>query len=154
MASSSSSSMATAAAAVEELTLTVKWSGKEYTVRVCGDDSVGELKRRICEVTNVLPKRQKLLYPKIPSKLSDDTVLLSQLPLKSSLKMTMIGTVEDDLIVDQVDSPEIIDDFELGQDEAVDIKDKEVNKQKLSRRIAQYKVGSQLFICQDSLHHF
>lgn len=140
MASSSSSSMATAAAAVEELTLTVKWSGKEYTVRVCGDDSVGELKRRICEVTNVLPKRQKLLYPKIPSKLSDDTVLLSQLPLKSSLKMTMIGTVEDDLIVDQVESPEIIDDFELGQDEAVDIKDKEVNKQKLSRRIAQYKI--------------
>ncbi|KAI3983915.1 hypothetical protein MKX01_011623 [Papaver californicum] len=49
----------------EELTLTVKWSGKEYTVRVCGDDSVGELKRRICQVTNVLPKRQKLLYCKL-----------------------------------------------------------------------------------------
>lgn len=50
------------------------------------------------------------------------------------------STVEDDIIVDQVDSPEIIDDFELGQDEAVDIKDKEVNKQKLRRRIDQYKV--------------
>ncbi|KAK6915937.1 Ubiquitin-like domain [Dillenia turbinata] len=119
----------------EELTLTVKWSGKEYTVRVCGEDTVGELKRRICEVTDVLPKRQKLLYPKIASKLSDDSVLLCQLPLKSSIKMTMIGTVEDDIIVDQVDSPEIIDDFELGQDETVDIKDKEVNKQKLRRRI-------------------
>lgn len=125
----------------EELTLTVKWSGKEYTVRVCGDDTVGELKRRICEVTNVLPKRQKLLYPKIlGSKLSDDTTLLAQLSLKSSLKMTMIGTVEDDIIIDQVDSPEIIDDFELGQDEVVDIKDKEVNKQKLRRRIDQYKI--------------
>lgn len=118
----------------------MKWSGKEYTVRVCGDDSVGELKRRICEVTNVLPKRQKLLYPKIGSKLADDSILLSSLPLKSSLKMTMIGTVEDDIIVDQEDSPEIIDDFELGQDEAVDIKDKEVNKQKLRRRIDQYKI--------------
>ena len=75
----------------EEITLTVKWSGKEYTVRVCGDDTVGELKRRICEVTNVLPKRQKLLYPKVGSKLSDDSALLSQLSLKSSLKMTMIG---------------------------------------------------------------
>ncbi|KAE8056165.1 hypothetical protein FH972_012958 [Carpinus fangiana] len=41
----------------EELMLIVKWSGKEYTVRVCGDDSVGELKRQICEVTAVLPKR-------------------------------------------------------------------------------------------------
>lgn len=76
----------------EEVTLTVKWSGKEYTVRVCADDAVGELKRRICEVTNVLPKRQKLLYPKVGSKLANDS-LLSELPLKSSLKMTMIGFV-------------------------------------------------------------
>ncbi|GLT86291.1 hypothetical protein SLE2022_044370 [Rubroshorea leprosula] len=136
MAAASSSSSATE----EELTLTVKWSGKEYTVRVCGDDSVAELKRRICELTNVLPKRQKLLYPKIGNKLADDAVLLSSLPLKSSLKMTMIGTVEEDIIVDPVDSPEIIDDFEIGQDEAVDIKDKEVNKQKLRRRIDQYKI--------------
>lgn len=77
----------------EEVTLTVKWSGKEYTVRVCADDAVGELKRRICEVTNVLPKRQKLLYPKVGSKLANDSLLLSDLPLKSSLKMTMIGFV-------------------------------------------------------------
>lgn len=40
-----------------------------------------------------------------------------------------------------MESPEIIDDFELGQDEVVDIKDKEVNKQKLKRRIEQYKVS-------------
>ncbi|PON46309.1 Ubiquitin domain containing protein [Parasponia andersonii] len=133
-------STTTSSLSEEELTLIVKWSGKEYTVRVCGDDSVGELKRRICQLTNVLPKRQKLLYPKIGSKLADDSVLLSYLPLKSSLKMTMIGTVEDEIIVDQVESPEIVDDFELGQDEAADIKDKEVNKQKLRRRIDQYKI--------------
>lgn len=85
-------SAATSSLSEEELTLTVKWSGKEYTVRVCGDDSVGELKRRICQLTNVLPKRQKLLYPKLlASKLADDSVLLSHLPFKSSLKMTMIG---------------------------------------------------------------
>lgn len=125
----------------EEITLTVKWSGKEYTVHVCADDTVGELKRRICQSTNVLPKRQKLLYPKtLANKLADDSTLLSQLPLKSSVKMTMIGTLEDDILVEPVDTPEIIDDFELGHDEAVDIKDKEVNKQKLRRRIDQYKI--------------
>ena len=43
--------------------------------------------------------------------------------------------------MDQVDSPEIIDDFELGKDEVIDIKDKDVNKQKLRRRIGQYKVS-------------
>ena len=85
-------SATTSSLSEEELTLTVKWSGKEYTVRVCGDDSVGELKRRICQLTNVLPKRQKLLYPKLlASNLADDSVFLSHLPLKSSLKMTMIG---------------------------------------------------------------
>ncbi|KAK1271745.1 Ubiquitin-like domain-containing CTD phosphatase [Acorus gramineus] len=125
---------------VEELTLVVKWSGREYTVRVCGDDSVAELKRRICEATNVLPKRQKLLYPKLATKLSDDSILLCHLPLKPSVRMTMIGTVEDDIIVDQVDAPEVIDDFELGQDEVTEIKDKEVNKQKLRRRVNQYKI--------------
>lgn len=51
-------------------------------------------------------------------------------------------TVEDDIIVDQVESPDIIDDFELGQEEAVDIKDKEINKQKLKRRVEQHKVCS------------
>ncbi|KAL2254322.1 ubiquitin-like domain-containing CTD phosphatase [Sesamum indicum] len=138
--SSSASAVALSPLTEEELTLTVKWSGKEYTVRVCGDDTVGELKRRICQATNVLPKRQKLLYPKVASKLADDSLLLSQIPLKAAVKMTMIGTVEDDIIVDPVESPEIIDDFELGQDEVVDIKDKDVNKQKLRRRIEQYKI--------------
>jgi ubiquitin-like domain-containing CTD phosphatase 1 len=90
-ASASASSSLTSSATEEDITLTVKWSGKEYTVRVCGNDSVAELKRSICELTNVLPKRQKLLYPKIGNKLADESVLLSQLPIKSSLKMTMIG---------------------------------------------------------------
>lgn len=93
MASAAAASSSSPDEGLEEVTLTVRWSGKEYTVRVCGDDSVGELKRRICEATNVLPKRQKLLYPKLGPKLSDDSLLLSQLNLKSSLKMTMIGFV-------------------------------------------------------------
>jgi ubiquitin-like domain-containing CTD phosphatase 1 len=90
-ASASASASLTSSATEEEITLTVKWSGKDYTVRFCGNDSVAELKRSICELTNVLPKRQKLLYPKIGNKLADESVLLSQLPIKSSLKMTMIG---------------------------------------------------------------
>ncbi|KAG5029594.1 hypothetical protein AAZX31_05G156700 [Glycine max] len=134
---------ASASASWEELTLKVKWSGNEYTVRVCCDDTVGELKRRICELTNVLPLRQKLLYPKLASKLSDDSLFLSQLPLNSSLKMTMIGTTEEDLLVDPVESPEILDDLELPKDEAVDIKDMEVNKQKLNRRIHQFNIELQ-----------
>lgn len=89
MASESTSS--SNPASVEEITMAVKWSGKEYTVRVCADDTVGELKRRICEVTNVLPKRQKLLNVKAGVKPADDSMLLSQLTLKPSLKIMMMG---------------------------------------------------------------
>ncbi|CAH8387767.1 unnamed protein product [Eruca vesicaria subsp. sativa] len=40
--------------------------------------------------------------------------------------MTIIGTTEDDIIVDQVTSQDTVDDFELGKDEVVDVKDKEI----------------------------
>lgn len=58
------------------------------------------------------------------------------------------STIEDDLIIEEADSPEVVDDFELGNDEAViiQVKDKEVNKQKLRRRIDQYKVGCVFFL--------
>lgn len=39
-----------------------------------------------------------------------------------------------------MDAPEVVDDFELGQEDTVDIMDREVNKQKLRRRIEQFKV--------------
>lgn len=50
------------------------------------------------------------------------------------------STVEDEILVDPVDAPEVLDDFELGDEETIDIKDREVNKQKLRRRIEQFKV--------------
>ena len=115
--------------------------------------------------------------PSARSKLSDDSLLLSQIPLKPSLKMTMIGsgpfslswlkylwrakciesfdfyfsTMEDDIIVDQVTSQDIVDDFELGKDEVVDVKDKELNKQKLRRRVDQCKVCSSVIETNKSL---
>jgi hypothetical protein len=61
------------------------------------------------------------------------------------------STTEEDLIVDPVESPEILDDFELPQEEAVDIKDMQVNKLKLSRRISHFKV---LLILLLSQFHF
>ena len=77
---------------MEEMTLAVKWSGKEYTVRCAADDTVGELKRRICEATNVLPKRQKLLGLKgTNGRPAEDTVLLGQVSLKPGVKIMMMG---------------------------------------------------------------
>ncbi|VAH66611.1 hypothetical protein VPH35_046455 [Triticum aestivum] len=122
----------------EEITLVVKWGGKEYTVRAMGDDTLLELKRRICEFTDVLPKRQKLLYPKLI--LNDESVLLSSLPFKPNGKLTMIGTVEDEIFVDRPDDPEVLDDYEFFKDEVTAIKDNVLYKQKVKRRASQYKI--------------
>eukprot|EP00897_Mesotaenium_endlicherianum_P000950 jgi/Mesen1/10856/ME000093S10370 len=135
-----SASSAAAATPEEELTLSIKWSGKEYTVRVCGDDTVGELKRRICEQTNVQPKRQKLLNLKAGGRAADDTMLLSQLTIKPAVKIMMMGTVEEEILVDPVNAPEVVDDFEMGEEETVEIKDREENQQKLRRRAANFQL--------------
>ncbi|BAB92447.1 CTD-like phosphatase domain-containing protein-like [Oryza sativa Japonica Group] len=128
------------AAPPEEMTLVAKWKGNDYTVRVVGDDTLGELKRRICEVTGVLPKRQKLLYPKFKLNECKDSELISSIPFKPNVKINMIGTVEDEIFVDQEDDPEILNDYEIGQNEVTAIKDKDVYKQKLKRRASQYKI--------------
>jgi hypothetical protein len=61
----------------------------------------------------------KCCRPLLWSFLSNEATLLSDLSLKPSLKMTLIGTVKEEIIVDLVDAPEIIDDFELGQNRRV-----------------------------------
>ncbi|CAO2167221.1 unnamed protein product [Urochloa humidicola] len=128
------------AAPPEEITLVVKWCGQEQTVRMVGDDTLGELKLRICEATGVLPKRQTLLYPKIMLKSIDDSTLLSSIPFKPNGKISMIGTVEEEIFVGQEDDPELLDDFDFEQNEDTPIKDKDVYKQKLKRRASQYKI--------------
>lgn len=55
--------------------------------------------------------------------------------------------------MDPVDSPEILDDFELPQQEAVDIKDMQVNQLKLTRRINHFKVVATAII-QFQFHFF
>lgn len=54
--------------------------------------------------------------------------------------------MEDEILVEPVDAPEVLDDFELGQEDTVDIMDREVNKQKLRRRIEQFKVTFHVFV--------
>ena len=84
-------SISAVAAPPEEMTLVVKWRGQEQTVRMVGDDTLGELKLRICEATGVLPKRQTLLYPKLMLKDIDDSTLLSSIPFKPNGKISMVG---------------------------------------------------------------
>eukprot|EP00850_Spirogloea_muscicola_P008781 SM000047S16920 [mRNA] locus=s47:790912:793248:- [translate_table: standard] len=160
-----------AAGPAEEMTLSVQWAGRSFAVCAAGDDTVGELKRRICEATAVLPKRQKLLNLKAGGRPASDTALLASLGVKPALKIMMMGrtrcvgakrdtalspsdpptpspfppppgrrTVEDEILVDAIDTPEVLDDLALGEEAALAICHQEENQAKLRRRIAQYQI--------------
>ncbi|CAI5536038.1 unnamed protein product, partial [Closterium sp. Naga37s-1] len=153
----STGSAAAGAVEEEEMSLCVRWAGKELTVGASGDDTVGELKRRICEATGVLPTRQKLLNLKLAGRPAPDSTLLSQLAIKPSLKIMMMGTVESEIVVgpspQEAPDVDVLDDLQLPEDEAVAIKDRPENLAKLRRRSQHFKVRrSQHFKVRRSQH--
>lgn len=75
----------------QEISITVRWAGRAYSINIHPDDTVGELKRRICEVTNVLPMRQKLVGLKAGTAVVADDTLLGSFSLKPSSRVMMVG---------------------------------------------------------------
>lgn len=57
---------------IKELTIIVKWCGKEYPVsELTADDTVAMLRHEICKKTQVRPERQKLLNLKLKGIFAD-----------------------------------------------------------------------------------
>ena len=73
--------------------VTIKWQGKEFSIALAQNDTVGELKRKIEEQTEVQPKRQKLLglKAKAGGGLPADSVHVHELVLKPGMKVMMMG---------------------------------------------------------------
>ncbi|CAG2191566.1 UBLCP1 [Mytilus edulis] len=122
--------------------LVVKWSGNEYSVNVDDSFTVLDLKKEIKNVTGVLPERQKIMGMKFKGKPPDDTVLLTDMKLKPNTKLMMMGTREEEL--DKVkepppDLPEVINDFDIEEDE-IAIENREEYLAKIERRVKDYKI--------------
>ncbi|KAA8499697.1 Ubiquitin-like domain-containing CTD phosphatase 1 [Porphyridium purpureum] len=80
-----------------EISVAVKWGAQLFPVELDGTATVGELKERIFSLTEVKPRRQKLMFTgKKASAVHDDTVL-STLGLKPDHKVMMIGSLESDI---------------------------------------------------------
>lgn len=120
----------------------LKWGAKEFTVDVDTEKSVGDFKRKIKDLTNVEPKRQKLLGLKYAGKpLQDDEVLVKDLQLKQNQKIMLMGTVEEKHL-DDVPPPsdDVIDDFDTGLEE-VDVKEHQDNLRKIQNRIDKLQIN-------------
>jgi len=117
--------------------MVVKWNGKQFTVSLPEDADVACLKRCIEAETSVQPKRQKLLNVKAGPKLADDDAKLSKVVM-------MMGSTEEKIseITQAAEgAPEVLDDFDVGVNEEIDVRDKGENVEKLRKRIEKYKVA-------------
>ncbi|KAF6032568.1 UBLCP1 [Bugula neritina] len=131
--------------AVSESTqvVTVKWSGKEYNISNADQDiTVLELKELIFKETGVKPERQKLLGLKCKGKPAKDDNKLSDTNATST-KIMMMGTKEADIesaIKPPDVMPQVVDDFDIGDEEEVAVENREEYLAKISRRVKEYKI--------------
>jgi ubiquitin-like domain-containing CTD phosphatase 1 len=141
----------------DEVTVNVTWSGSVYPVEIPRTSTVSDLKAVLFELTEVLPKRQKVIG--IPRErggpaVSDGTVL-SSLPFKLDHKLMLIGTREADISAIQAYEASaaaacaeeaVVNDLDLDVDYSGDadgdavIRYQESNRNKLNRRVASTEI--------------
>jgi ubiquitin-like domain-containing CTD phosphatase 1 len=88
--------------------LTCSWKGTKYPIQLEQDQTISDIKELLCQITLVLPEKQKLLGL-VKGKLPLDTTTISSLGLKQGHLFNMMGTAEKDLIVEKV--YDVVDDF-------------------------------------------
>ena len=112
------------------VTLIAKWGKEKIELsNLSPTINIGKVKELLCEKTNVLPKRQKLIGLTTLSKTKiTDQVLLSELKPKGNSKallsndnkevkhtFILMGTPEEKIFIDPDDNnnlPDVVDDFE------------------------------------------
>lgn len=81
-----------------EVAFRVKWGGSLYAVELPLESTIADLKRRLFELTEVQPKRQKVIgLPSTGSRLPDDTLMLNSLNLKPDQGIMLFGSREADI---------------------------------------------------------
>ncbi|KAI8927943.1 HAD-like domain-containing protein [Entophlyctis helioformis] len=98
------------------LHLTASWNGTKYHLETFMNATVGQLKRKLEQVTQVQTSRQKLIGL-AKGKLPSDNTPLSSLNVKEGQTFMMMGTVEEQILKDpsDLDLPAIEDDFDYSR---------------------------------------
>lgn len=103
-----------------EVALRVKWAGTIYVVELSTSSTVLDLKQRLFELTEVLPKRQKVLgLPFVSGRPPIDALPLAQLSLKPDQRLMLVGSREADIsaanMPDQV--IDVVNDLDVDYEE-------------------------------------
>eukprot|EP00177_Eucheuma_denticulatum_P000765 GFKZ01001379.1.p1 GENE.GFKZ01001379.1~~GFKZ01001379.1.p1 ORF type:complete len:351 (-),score=46.94 GFKZ01001379.1:595-1647(-) len=127
-----------------ELELRIKWGRSTYPVELTSQSTVADLKNLLFQLTEVLPKRQKVLgLPRIQGRVPDDSQVLSSLSLRPDQQLMLIGSREADisaLNAAQSELHNVINDLDFDYDpeenpEHVALRMKAANRRRLERRI-------------------
>ncbi|TGZ69536.1 hypothetical protein CRM22_003689 [Opisthorchis felineus] len=126
-----------------QLVIHVKFNGQPLVVDTLGPEhTLGDLKQALFQQTRVLAETQKLLGLRTCNNAPvDDSTMLSQLVLKPSTKIMLIGSTQEAIedVNRIVDSPaDVLDDFEI-RDEDIQLCDLPENLEKVARRSKSYK---------------
>jgi ubiquitin-like domain-containing CTD phosphatase 1 len=142
----------------DELSVRINWSGKIFPVELSPSSTIADLKVAIYELTEVLPRRQKVLgLPRVVGMPQPtDETLLSTVPFKPDHKIMVIGTREADISLLQAyestaaeaaKSDGVVNDLDLDYDygaveggdisgdSSLTVRYAERNKRKLKRRL-------------------
>jgi len=120
--------------------LKVKWNGKAIEFDMPRDTTVGEVRVRLEALTEVQPKRQKLIGLGKKPNPPDDTTLDS-LNLKSTHAFMMVGSAESSILPDASalgdDLPDVVNDldWDFEPDEQTDVGKTPENRAKLEEKV-------------------
>uniref|UniRef100_H2Z0J8 Ubiquitin-like domain-containing CTD phosphatase 1 n=1 Tax=Ciona savignyi TaxID=51511 RepID=H2Z0J8_CIOSA len=117
--------------------------GQNFPIAAPVGGTVKDLKLLIESETKVRSDRQKLLNLKYKGKSAEDNAVLTDLKIKPNMKIMMMGTTEENLeevLGPAPDVGEVINDFDIGDDEDVKLECMEEHLAKIERRVKTYEV--------------
>jgi len=115
----------------------IQWQKMSFFLCYDETTTVSCIRKEVKIKTNVLEKNQKLMGLRVKGKPAPDDALLIDLKLKKKQKVMLMGTAEEEIVVEppKIDV-EIIDDFKEGIDFfEVDLEKNPIYLEKVKRRI-------------------
>jgi ubiquitin-like domain-containing CTD phosphatase 1 len=131
----------------DEVALRVSWCGSAYAVELSRTSTVADLKSALFSLTEVLPKRQKVLgIPRTTEGLPvTDETAIAEIPFKQEHKLMLVGTREEDIsqvhtsLLSSLDEEVFNDlDFDYASgsgSHGLVVRNPESNARKLKRRL-------------------
>lgn len=127
-----------------ELLVRIKWGGSTYPIELDEGSTVADLKNLVFQLTDVLPKRQKILgLPLIHGRPPDDAQLLSSFSLRPEQQLMLLGSREADIsaINEAQHHFDVVNDLDFDYDndgkgtDAVSLSMNPTHRRRLERRI-------------------